>query len=101
MVDQLRFTQDPIRLRWNQPALHSDNVRAFHVHNQNRVISYHRWLDSGYDVIVVATLSNSTLVGLFDRLPYPGRWVEAFNSDVYENWANPMRAGNGGSINAS
>jgi len=24
-----------------------------------------------------------------------------FNSDVYENWVNPMTAGNGGAINAS
>jgi 1,4-alpha-glucan branching enzyme len=101
MVDHLRFTQDLIRLRWNQPALRSDNVSTFHVHNQNRVIAYHRWLDSGSDVIVVATLSNSTWWGYSIGFPYPGRWVEAFNSDVYENWVNPMTAGNGGGVDAS
>src|SRR5271170_2361422 len=101
MVDHLRFTQDLIRLRWNQPALRSDNVSAFHVHNQNRVIAYHRWLDSGSDVIAVATLSNSTWWGYSIGFPYPGRWIEAFNSDVYENWVNPMTAGNGGGIDAS
>jgi len=69
-----------IRLRWNQPALRSDNVSAFQVHNQNQVIAYHRWLDSGSDVIVVATLSNSTWWGYSIGFPYPGRWVEAFNS---------------------
>ena len=45
MGDHLRFTQDLIRLRWNQPALRGDNVNAFHVHDQNRVIAFHRWLE--------------------------------------------------------
>src|ERR1035437_10102680 len=54
MQDHLRFTQDLIRLRWNQPALRGDNVNAFHVNGQNRVIAFHRWLDGiGKDVIVV------------------------------------------------
>ncbi len=30
-----------------------------------------------------------------------GTWLEVFNSDVYDNWVNPMVAGNGGSIQAS
>jgi 1,4-alpha-glucan branching enzyme len=101
MVDHLRFTKDLIRLRWNQPALRSDNVSTFHVHNQNRVIAYHRWLDSGSDVIVIATLSNFTWWGYSIGFPYPGRWVEAFNSYMYENWVNPMTAGNGGGVDAS
>ena len=32
--------------------------------------------------------------------PRAGRWVERFNSDVYDNWVNPMVAGNGGGVTA-
>ncbi len=101
MVNHLRFTQDLIRLRWNQPAIRGDNVSAFHVHDQNRVIAYHRWLDSGEDVIVVATLSESTWWGYGIGFPGGGFWKEVFNSDVYDNWVNPQVAGNGAGVTAS
>jgi len=32
--------------------------------------------------------------------PRPGAWIEAFNSDVYDNWVNPWAVGNGGGIGA-
>ena len=101
MVNHLRFTQDLIRLRWNQPAIRGDNVNPFHVHDQNRVIAYHRWLDSGQDVIVVATLSESTWWGYGIGFPGGGFWKEVFNSDVYDNWVNPQVAGNGDGVWAS
>jgi 1,4-alpha-glucan branching enzyme len=102
MVDHLRFTQDLIRLRWNQPALRGDNVNAFHVHDQNRVIAFHRWLEgTGKDVIVVATLAETTWYNYAIGFPFSGPWAEVFNSDVYDNWVNPMVAGNGGGISAS
>jgi 1,4-alpha-glucan branching enzyme len=99
MVDHLRFTQDLIRLRWNQPALRGENVNAFHVHDQNRVIAFHRWLEeTGNDVIVVATLAETTWYDYAIGFPFPGSWAEVFNSDVYDNWVNPEVAGNGGGI---
>jgi 1,4-alpha-glucan branching enzyme len=102
MTDFLRFTQDLIHLRWRQPALRSDNVGAFHVHDENRVIAYHRWLEgAGRDVIVVASLNESTWWNYQIGFPFGGTWLEVFNSDVYDNWVNPMVAGNGGSIQAS
>jgi 1,4-alpha-glucan branching enzyme len=102
MVNHLRFTQDLVRLRWNQPALRGDNVNAFHVHDQNRVIAFHRWLEgTGNDVIVVATLAETTWYNYAIGFPFSGPWVEVFNSDVYDNWVNPMVAGNGGGISAS
>jgi 1,4-alpha-glucan branching enzyme len=102
MMDHLRFTQDLIRLRWNQPALRGDNVNPFHVHSQNRVIAFHRWLDgTGNDVVVVATLAETTWFNYAIGFPYPGSWTEVFNSDVYDNWVNPQVAGNGGAIAAS
>jgi 1,4-alpha-glucan branching enzyme len=102
MVDHLRFTQDLIRLRWNQPALRGEDVNPFHVHDQDRVIAFHRWLDgTGNDVIVVATLAETTWYNYTIGFPQPGPWLEVFNSDVYDNWVNPMVAGNGGGISAS
>ena len=102
MVNHLRFTQDLIWLRWNQPALRGDNVNPFHVHNQNRVIAFHRWLEGeGRDVVVVATLSEATWYNYDVGFPGGGFWAEVFNSDVYDNWVNPIVAGNGGGIAAS
>jgi 1,4-alpha-glucan branching enzyme len=101
-VDHLRFTQDLIRLRWNYAAMRGDNVNPFHVHNQNRVIAFHRWLEgSGQDVIVAATLAEDTWYNYGIGFPFGGSWREVFNSDVYDNWMNPIVAGNGGAINAT
>ena len=96
MVNHLRFTQDLIRLRWNQPALRGDNVNAFYVSSSDRVIAYHRWLDDGQDVVVAATLSETNWYEYEIGFPYAGPWTEIFNSDVYDNWVNPSVAGNGG-----
>jgi 1,4-alpha-glucan branching enzyme len=102
LTDHLRFTQDLTRLRWNQPALRGDNVHAFHVHNQNRVIAFHRWLEGlGQDVVVVATLAEVTWFSYEIGFPIAGHWVEVFNSDVYDNFVNPIVAGNGGGVSAS
>jgi len=102
MVNHLRFTQDLIRLRWNYPALRGENVHPFHVHDQNRVIAFHRWLEgAGEDVIVVATLAENTWYDYAIGFPFAGPWREVFNSDVYDNWVNPIVAGNGGGISAS
>jgi 1,4-alpha-glucan branching enzyme len=102
MVNHLRFTQDLILLRWRHSVLRGDNIHPFHVHNLNRVIAFHRWLEgSGQDVIVVATLAESTWYGYGIGFPYAGPWAEVFNSDVYDHWVNPIVAGNGGGITAS
>ncbi len=100
-ADHLRFTQDAIRLRWSQPALRAGSVRVFHVHDGNRVLAFHRWLEgSGGDVVVVASLNDATWYGYAVGFPAPGRWREVFNSDVYDGWVNPQVAGNGGGIEA-
>ncbi len=99
MADHLRFTTDLIALRRRQPALRGEMVRVFHVHNQNRVLAFHRWLaDSGQDVVVVASLNEATWWSYELGFPGPGQWLEVFNSDVYDNWVNPWCAGNGGQI---
>jgi 1,4-alpha-glucan branching enzyme len=102
MVDHLRFTQDLIRLRCNEPALRGDNVNPFYVNDSDRVIAFHRWLEGmGQDVVVVATLSETNWYNYSVGFPGSGSWTEVFNSDVYDNWVNPTVAGNAGGIFAS
>ncbi len=101
MGDYLRFTQDLIRLRRHHPAMRGEPVRVFHVHNDNRVIAFHRWLEGiGRDVVVVASLNESTWWSYRLGFPGRGRWLEVFNSDVYDNFVNPWVAGNGGTVDA-
>ena len=40
---------------------------------------------------------------LYRRRGFPrrGRWLEVFNSDVYDNWVNPLVAGNCGGVDAN
>ena len=101
MTDHLRFTQDLIRLRQNQPALRGDNVNAFYSSDADRVLGFHRWLEgTGQDVIVVASLAESTWWSYNLGFPAAGFWAEVFNSDVYDNWVNPWVAGNGTGVQA-
>lgn len=99
MADHLRFTRELIALRRNLPGLRGEGLNVFHVHNVNRVIAFHRWVvGSGNDVVVAASLREETWYGYRLGLPGPGHWREVFNSDVYDNWVNPLVAGNGGGV---
>ncbi len=99
MTDHLRFTQDLLRLRQNQPALRGDTVNAYYASDTDRVLAFHRWLEGvGKDVVVVASLSETTWYSYDLGFPAAGNWTEVFNSDVYDNWVNPLVAGNGGGI---
>jgi len=99
MSDHLRFCQEMVRLRRRHPALRGDRSHVFHINPLDRVLAFHRWLEgNGRDVVVVASLREETLYGYRLGLPRPGRWAEAFNTDIYQNWVNPLAAGNGGQI---
>jgi 1,4-alpha-glucan branching enzyme len=102
MTDHLRFTQDLIRLRQNQPALRSDNVNPYYASNTDRILAFHRWVEgTGQDVVVVASLAENTWYNYDLGFPLAGFWMEVFNSDVYDNWVNPMVAGNGTGVQAN
>jgi 1,4-alpha-glucan branching enzyme len=74
---------------------------VFYTCDADRVIAFQRWVAGvGQDVVVVATLSDSTWWGYQLGFPSAGRWVEVFNSDVYDNYVNPMVAGNAGGVTA-
>jgi 1,4-alpha-glucan branching enzyme len=99
MQDHLRFMQDLIQLRKEQPALRGDRVNPFYAKDEDRVLAFHRWLEgTGQDVIVVASLAESTYWNYRLGFPGGGYWREIFNSDVYDNWVNPWVAGNGGGV---
>jgi 1,4-alpha-glucan branching enzyme len=100
LADHLRFTQELVQLRTSQPALRSDNVHPYYICDADRVLAFHRWLPTGQDVVVVATLAESTWWSYQLGFPLAGFWREAFNSDVYDNWVNPWVAGNGGGVQA-
>ncbi len=101
MIDHLRFSQELIALRNRHPALRTSNINVFHVHNNNRVLAFHRWISNiGRDLVVVFTFREQTWYDYRLGLPLGGRWLEVFNSDVYDNWVNPIVAGNGSSVEA-
>ncbi|HEY5791862.1 MAG TPA: alpha amylase C-terminal domain-containing protein, partial [Chthoniobacterales bacterium] len=103
MSDQHRFTRDLMWLRRKHPALRGEGLNVFHVHNDNRVIAFHRWLPGiGRDVVVVASLNERTFYNHSYRIGFPGGgyWREVFNSDVYDNWVNPHVQGNPRGITA-
>ena len=102
MFDHLRFTRELLGVRRRLLALRGSGFRVTHVHDQNRVLAFHRWVEGeGRDVMVLLHLSNFTRVGYQIGLPGEGTWREVFNSDVYENWVNAGVAGNNGRIVAN
>jgi 1,4-alpha-glucan branching enzyme len=102
MQDHLRFIRDLLAVRKGHPALIGDRVNVFHIHNDNRLIAFHRWLDGfGGDVVIVASLREETWHSYMLGFPRAGTWREVFNSDVYDNWVNPFVSGNGGEIHVA
>lgn len=102
MRDFLRFTRELIQIRWRLPALRSNGFKLIDSHDANRFLAFHRWVPGvGEDVVVVVSLADQTRYGYGVGFPLGGRWLEAFNSDVYEHWVNPQVVGNGGAIEAS
>src|SRR5262249_37302983 len=99
MRDFLRFTRELITLRWRFPALRAEGYAPIHVHDQNRVLAFQRWVaGQGGDVVIVLSLADETKCGYEIGFPSSGPWREVFNSDVYEHWVNPNVHGNGGGV---
>jgi 1,4-alpha-glucan branching enzyme len=101
MIDHLRFTHELIRLRWQHGALRGQGFRVVHVHDDNRVLAFHRWVEGrGEDVIVVVHLATFNRFDYRIGFPDGGEWREVFNSDAYEHWVNTNVVGNAGRIRA-
>jgi 1,4-alpha-glucan branching enzyme len=101
MLDHVRFTGDLLKLRWRQPALRGQGFRVVHVHDENRVLAFQRWVEGeGHDVLIVVHLSPFNRFGYRIGFPGGGEWREVFNSDVFENFVNPDAVGNAGRVYA-
>ena len=106
MRDFLRFTRELCWLRRRHPALRGEGLDPYFSHNHDRVLAFQRWVEGvGRDVIVVASLAETTRWGYPLPFPIGGHWHEAFNSDAYDSLPaaggyNPGAAGNPGGITA-
>ena len=103
MADYRRFMSDVIALRRRQPALAAEGVRPSRVNDYDRVIVVHRWVADGgpgRDVVAVVSFDERPKFGYGVGLPRSGRWIELFNTDVYDDFPNPSPIGNGGAVTA-
>lgn len=99
--DFLRFMRDLVALRRRHPALRGEGVRVPQVHERDRIVVLHRWVEGeGHDVVVVASLNERALGPYPVTLPWPGQWHEVLNSDVYDGFPNAAAVGNGGAVHA-
>lgn len=94
MTFHLQFVQSLVHIRRSQSALRSETLNVIHTHNANRVLAFHRWIPGeGRDVVVVASLNDTTFFGYEVGFPSAGGWNEILNSE-YHN------ASNGGRVEA-
>jgi len=101
MADHHRFSRELLWLRRSEPALSADGLNVFHVHEENRIFAFQRWVPGeGRDVVVVVSLNENTFYGgsYWLGFPHAGGWREIFNSDVYDHFVNPNVQGNGGGV---
>jgi 1,4-alpha-glucan branching enzyme len=79
--------QTLIRLRrnWfnNTRGLRGQFVNVHHVHNDNKVVAFHRWDNGGAgdDVVVVVNMSDRSYGSYTIGFPQGGTWYVRFNSD--------------------
>jgi 1,4-alpha-glucan branching enzyme len=101
MQDFYRFMQELVALRKRHPALRGEHCRVSLARDHDRVLVMHRWLEGiGRDIVVVVSFNERTFNEPNYRLGFPqgGRWLEVFNSDVYDDIGQRIPFGNGGMI---
>ena len=93
----LSMYRDLIALRLNRSGvtrgLCGQNIRIYHVNNEDKVIVFHRWDQQGPtdSVVVVVNMTNQNRDGYVIGFPRAGLWKTRFNSDSYNygpNFAN-------------
>jgi len=101
MQDFYRFMQELVALRKRHPALCGEHCRVYIARDNDRVFVMHRWLEGvGRDIMVVSSLNERTFNEPNYQLGFPsgGRWLEVFNSDVYDDIGQRTPFGNGGAV---
>jgi 1,4-alpha-glucan branching enzyme len=99
-VDYHRFMTALIALRRSQPALQAGHYLPYHIHNDNRVFAFRRWLDELNDLVIVASLHEQPFYDYRIGMPRSGRWREIFNSDLFQPSTDFQTTGNGADISA-
>jgi 1,4-alpha-glucan branching enzyme len=83
----VRLYRDLIRLRLNRDGLTrglcGQFTQAYHLHDERKVLAFHRWDKGGPgdDVVVVANFSHEPQDGYVIGFPTEGTWKLRFNSD--------------------
>jgi len=83
----VRLYRDLIRLRLNRDGftagLCGQFTQVYHLHEESKVIAFHRWDKGGPadDVVIVANFSHETQDGYQIGFPAAGVWKLRFNSD--------------------
>jgi 1,4-alpha-glucan branching enzyme len=83
----VRLYRDLIRLRLNHDGtargLCGQHIQTHHLHDERKVIAYHRWdkAGPGDDVVVVANFLHEPQFGYVVGFPAGGAWKLRFNSD--------------------
>jgi 1,4-alpha-glucan branching enzyme len=104
MQDFYRFMQELVAIRKRHPALRGEYCRVSVARDNDRVLVMHRWLEGlRRDIIVIVSLNERTFNEPNYQLGFPeaGRWLEVFNSDVYDDIGRRTPFGNGGAIFAN
>lgn len=83
----VRLYRDLIRLRANREGftrgLCGQYTQVYHMHNERKVIAFHRWDIGGAadDVVIVANFSHDAQENYVIGFPSAGDWKLRFNSD--------------------
>ncbi len=94
VIDHHRFVRELIGIRRSYPALRGERINVFHARDDSRVLAFHRWLDQqGRDVVVVASLCETTYGRYRIGFPLAGAWREVFNSEAYDRYPATGNAG--------
>ncbi|MGP0091548.1 MAG: alpha-amylase family glycosyl hydrolase [Xanthobacteraceae bacterium] len=78
------FYRDVIGLRRREEALISPHVDVLHVHDENRVLAFRRWLGDA-EFLVLASLNNAPFDSGYQVTSgtlRDGAWIEVLNSDA-------------------
>ncbi len=84
----LKTYRDLIRLRLNHKGftrgLCGQNVNVFHVNNNDKLVCFHRWDQSGPgdSVVIAANFADRSHTDYVIGLPHAGEWKVRFNSDA-------------------
>jgi len=99
MADFNAFTRGLLGTRAALPGLRGDGLNIFHIHNDNRILAFHRWVEYvGHDVVVVCSLNEETFWDYELGMPQARSWEERFNSAAFSNGLNSSSPGNCGQV---